>query len=339
MVAASLYGLSGFYVVDCTQRAIVERFGEPINQDRPVGPGLHYRLPWPVDRIRLVDTQRTRAVGMGYAGTIHPDAHLWTNIQFSEDHLAMVTGERFFVNLYATVTYRVSNPRRYLYACVDPESLLRAVADTTLSRLLASRALWPTLTAQRRPFELALRDRVAGQVAFVGLKVVDVRVRDMHPPGAVARDFEDVLSASADCETIVHHAHAYKDKTKTDADVERARIRAAAHGRAAVTTATCGGACASFLGRLAVFRDFPHVVTTEMSLAALGRALSAVRIILVPPELAGDRLDLWFMRAPGTKTPPSPAPRPRQPEPPAVRPGLDERPLRLKPEPEPELDI
>ena len=336
-VAVSLYVLSGFYVVDCAERAVVERFGRPVNRDDPTGPGLHYHLPWPIERVRLINTERTRTVGMGYAGVVHPDAHLWSNIQFGMDHLALVTGERFFVNLHATVTYRVSDPGRYLYRCVDPGSLLRAVADTTLSRLVASRQLWAMLADRRRPFEVALRDRIAAQVAFVGVTVVDVRVRDLHPPGAAVRDFEDVQSAAADRETIVHHAHAYQAQQQTEAWVETQRVLTEAHAAAAATAATCGGQTASYLARLAVYRDYRRVVSAEMYLSAMGRALSAVRLILVPPDLAGDRLDLWFLPAAGANVPVGPTPRAPAPAAPERRPETPAAPPQ-RPEPEPPIE-
>ena len=42
------YLASGFYVVGSDQRAVVRRFGAVVEQ---VGPGMHYRVPWPVDQV------------------------------------------------------------------------------------------------------------------------------------------------------------------------------------------------------------------------------------------------------------------------------------------------
>jgi hypothetical protein len=46
---------SGFYVVGPDQRAVVRRFGAVADQ---VGPGMHYRVPWPIDHRHRQDHER-----------------------------------------------------------------------------------------------------------------------------------------------------------------------------------------------------------------------------------------------------------------------------------------
>ena len=47
----AVYLASGFYVVEADERAVVRRFGAVAAQ---VGPGMHYRLPWPVDWVPTI---------------------------------------------------------------------------------------------------------------------------------------------------------------------------------------------------------------------------------------------------------------------------------------------
>ena len=42
---------SGIYIVGTDERAVVRRFGAV---EAEVGPGMHYRFPWPVDRLDVV---------------------------------------------------------------------------------------------------------------------------------------------------------------------------------------------------------------------------------------------------------------------------------------------
>ena len=57
----AVYLASGFYVVEADERAVVRRFGAVAAQ---VGPGMHYRLPWPVDRVDVVKTTSVMKVGI-----------------------------------------------------------------------------------------------------------------------------------------------------------------------------------------------------------------------------------------------------------------------------------
>src|SRR5262245_19287192 len=55
---------SGFYVVEADERAVVRRFGAI---EAEAGPGMHYRFPWPVDRLDVVKTTSVKKVGVGFA--------------------------------------------------------------------------------------------------------------------------------------------------------------------------------------------------------------------------------------------------------------------------------
>ncbi|MCB1154992.1 protease modulator HflC, partial [bacterium] len=43
------------FTVDETQSAIVTRFGRPVGD--VLGPGLHFKAPWPVDRVLRMDAR------------------------------------------------------------------------------------------------------------------------------------------------------------------------------------------------------------------------------------------------------------------------------------------
>lgn len=48
----AVYLLSGLYVVNPGEQAVIRRFGAPLEQ--AVSEGLHYRLPFPIDTVEKV---------------------------------------------------------------------------------------------------------------------------------------------------------------------------------------------------------------------------------------------------------------------------------------------
>ncbi len=58
-----LYLLSGVYIVRPGEAAVVRRFGTVTAGN--TGPGLHYRWPWPVDRVDIVAVDAVRRVHPG----------------------------------------------------------------------------------------------------------------------------------------------------------------------------------------------------------------------------------------------------------------------------------
>jgi len=70
--------LSTVVVVDPWERAIVTRFGR-ISGD-PLGPGLHFKLPWPISRAELWDVGRVRTIHIGSDIHLRADVPvLWAN--------------------------------------------------------------------------------------------------------------------------------------------------------------------------------------------------------------------------------------------------------------------
>jgi len=45
------YVSTAFYTVGSREKAIVERFGIPLKLRKPIDPGLHLKLPWPIDSV------------------------------------------------------------------------------------------------------------------------------------------------------------------------------------------------------------------------------------------------------------------------------------------------
>ena len=59
---------SGFYQVTADEVAVVERLGQFVSAGGPGGKatlveqGLHYRIPWPIDRVFKIPVQQTRTL-------------------------------------------------------------------------------------------------------------------------------------------------------------------------------------------------------------------------------------------------------------------------------------
>ncbi len=61
-----LWGLTSIIIVQPYEHVIVERFGRQLNAADPLGPGLHFKLPWPIDVARTYNTGKLHEVHVGY---------------------------------------------------------------------------------------------------------------------------------------------------------------------------------------------------------------------------------------------------------------------------------
>ena len=55
-----LYLLSGIYSISSNEIGVLQRFGKVVDKD--VRPGIHFSLPWPIDKINRVPVKKVETV-------------------------------------------------------------------------------------------------------------------------------------------------------------------------------------------------------------------------------------------------------------------------------------
>ena len=110
--------ISGFYVVGADERAVVRRFGAVAAE---VGPGMHYRFPWPVDRLDVVKTTSVKKVGVGFA--------IPAGESTAPSGMELVTGDTNIVNAALVLQYAIRDPSEFLFQIEESSAYVEAVAE------------------------------------------------------------------------------------------------------------------------------------------------------------------------------------------------------------------
>ena len=88
-----LYLMTSIAVVQPGSLGVLERFGVPMNLDRPYKSGLHLKMPWPIDAVREFPVERAQLIEIGFQR--HDDSEvdmpvLWTQIHWKQEFPFMV---------------------------------------------------------------------------------------------------------------------------------------------------------------------------------------------------------------------------------------------------------
>ncbi len=205
---------SCFVIINAGDEALLERFGRPVGGDGVIGPGLHFKLPWPIDQTTVYHTERVQSFivgaepeqGMTIAWAVnHAKETNFLVASRRDDAPAQSTeGKSPPVNLLSVsipVQYQITNLTVWAYTNVDPEALLQGVAERSVTHYLAS-ADFDNLMAQgRTDARVALQNDMQAQADALqlGARILFVGLEDIHPPsgerGAVAVSFEAVVGA------------------------------------------------------------------------------------------------------------------------------------------------
>ncbi len=279
--------------VEPGRTALIERWGSRRGEAR--SPGLSFKLPWPVERLRLVDTSTVRVaiVGEAQAGEHGREAGapLW-NVEHGEElhFLTPAWGESMdakgLLVLAASVQFSVAEPAAFAYTAVHPEAVMDALLRRELVRLAASTDPRAFFAPERALLGRRLAEGIKERAARYGVLVRHTALEHVHMPVEVGPAFEDLTRlravveadlVSAQIEGIRLAALARYEGEVLAAEAEAEALREAARGAAAACAARELGPFWDGLG--AVLR--PRMVFETLAGAA------GARPKLILPEAPG----------------------------------------------------
>jgi modulator of FtsH protease HflK len=225
----AIYLLSGIYSVSPNEVGVHLRFGEIKNANVPSG--IHYRLPWPVDRVHLIPVHQVQRIPVTDFGTIPDDIKGETGWEaFFRPTSGLrtgyaLTGDNNLVNLDCIVQYRVGDPALYLFRFRDKqvEKLLTNAACSTIIKCMASRSVDLVLTTGKKSIEMEIKKELATILdeTECGLGIAFVELKQVKAPEKVKKYFDDVINASIDKTKTINQAESYSNE-----QIPAARARA-----------------------------------------------------------------------------------------------------------------
>lgn len=301
--ALVLIVLSGFYSLGPEETGLVERFGRKLLPYR--GPGLHYKLPWPVERLARLQAHRARVIEIGFRSTAgapaaEPAAYEWNvqhragRFQRKPEESLMLTGDQNMIEVNAVVHYRIARPDDYLYGLMDGELVVRTAAESVLQGVIHSTALDEVLTTGR----LFIEQRAATELQRrldryqAGVEVLRVKLLDVHPSSEVVDAFRDVAGALEEKNRMINEAEAYRNEQLALARGNAQARLAAAAGYSLARKQRAAGDAARFLLAEQAFRAAPGITETRLYLETMEQILPGKQKFIVDASRARRQLML-----------------------------------------------
>ena len=275
LVALAAYFATGFYVVNADEHGVVRRFGAVVAR---VGPGMHYRLPWPVDRVDVLKTTSVMKIGVGFTLPAD-DSQAMTGVE-------VLTGDTNILSVAVAVQYVILNPSDFLFQIEQPEKLVGTMAQSVLTETVVGMPIDEVLTTGR----LAIQARVKLKTQEIldryrsGVQISSVSIMNITLDGSIAQAFQDVADAMADREKLQNEARAY-----TNDQIPRARGEA--HQRVSDAQnyrqrriAEAVGNTNRFLALLKEYQKAPEVTRSRIYLDAMEKILPRVKLYVIDSQ-------------------------------------------------------
>lgn len=300
------FGRTMFYRVEASDEGVVLRFGKQI---ATVPPGLHGKLPWPIDQVYKVPVQRIQTLEFGFE-TTQPGRR--TEYAQSEADLAvaeMLTGDLNLGHVEWIVQYRVKDPMEYLFKIGDTEmhsggflstrsdanpavpDTIRDVSESVMRKLVGDSSIDYVLTIGREQLAKSAEELIQAELdGFeAGVDIVTVKLQTTSPPTDAVQDaFQSVNRARQKKEKVVNEALGERNSLIPAARGERDKAIAEAEGYESRVILETSGQINSFLAQLAEYEKAPDVTRRRLYFDAMEEILTqAGKTTIIDESVSG----------------------------------------------------
>lgn len=195
---------SSFYTVSPESVAVVQRFGKFMHV---APPGLHFKIPFGVDTAVVVPIRRQLKLEFGFTtpGATNRDQHSEAPALERD----MVTGDLNAAEVEWIVQYGIAAPEKFLFRVRDPGPTLRDLTESVMREVVGDRTVDEVLTIGRSEIEREALVRLQKLVEHIdmGLRVEQIQLKNVNPPGPVQRSFDEVNRAQQEREQMINEAN------------------------------------------------------------------------------------------------------------------------------------
>lgn len=279
------------YTIEAQEVGVVLTMGK---YTKTVEPGLHFRIPWPIQTVERVETAKVNRLEIGFrsydAGgqTAYVDYSDPNNADLHSES-QMLTGDENVVNCSMAVQYRITDPLAFLFSfrtTADAERALRDMAEAALRQAVGDHPVDAALTEGKSIIRAEIQEKIQELVALyeMGVTITEVQLQDVTPPAQVRSAFQAVASAREQREQFINEARAYQSQQIPRAEGDAQKLIFEAEGYREAQIAKAQGEIARFTALTREYNASPNLIRTRMHLEMLSEILPSLRITVVDED-------------------------------------------------------
>ena len=300
-LAVLLFVSTCVYKVEPYEEAVVYRFGTL--SEMSVTQGLHFKLPYPIDKVEFYEVHRSKSVTVGYEAT-GADDNLWNGTHASEEYTLLTGNGNELVSANLKLNYHISNLTDYIKTSSEPERILTAFAYEAVLSHTAFTDLDTLMSVDRTGLSAELKKEINEQLsaAAVGVTVDEVILESIHPPVDIADVYQSVVSAAVKKTTLITNAE--KEAANSIANAEKTAKTSVkdAEARQTEKISTARYDAAVFDAADEAYRQHPESFRLSKYLDTFVTAVKGKKMYVFTPSAESSMNDYILNRAGGNVT-------------------------------------
>jgi membrane protease subunit HflK len=288
-------GYTAVFTVDPEEKAVVLRFGK---ENRIVGQGLHFKLPFFMEEEYKVPVQRQLKLEFGFRTAGDENRVQYAQTQYSgqdfNSESLMLTGDLNVASIEWVTQYTISDPMKYLFRVRNVDQTFRDMNEAVLREIVGDRTINEVLTIGRGEIQNLAKDKLSKLCDdyTLGIVVNQVILQDVSPPEPVKPAFNEVNQAEQEKETTIQNALAAYNKEIPKAEGTAKKTVEAAEGYAVKRVNEAKGEVSRFLQVFEEYQKAPEITRQRIYLETMADIYQAVDRKIIIDESANGVLPL-----------------------------------------------
>lgn len=283
------------YQVNAEEEGVRLRFGKHIET---VGPGLHFKAPYPIDRVLVVPTRIVDVLEFGYRS----DPRVSRRVDYDSES-SMLTGDLNIVLAGFDVQFSRENPTDFLFRVENPVNTLRDISQSVMREIMGDRASIPILTIGRAEIQVRARELIQDYVDRfeMGIRINEVNLIYVNPPEQVRAAFNDLNKAEQDAVRFLEEAsREYQEKIpRARGQAERSVLEAEGFRERRIRTAR--GDADRFTQMLENYQAAPEITRQRLYFERMENQIPRLKEVIIVDEDASGILPLLNLREGGAR--------------------------------------
>jgi membrane protease subunit HflK len=246
--------------VDQTEEAVITRFGRYHSTS---GPGLHYKLPFGIDKQYVVNVKTVQTEQFGFHTL---SSGISSTYSGELDEATMLTGDLNIITVEWIIQYRITDPKAWTFKVNEKSKTIRDVSRSAINMLVGDRAIMDIMGSERSAIETAATDFMNETFRGyeLGISVIAVKLQNVDVPAGVQEAFDDVNKAEQDMNRLINEGQQVYNEEIPRARGERERLIQEAQGYAAERVNKALGDVARFNAVYEEYRRAPEVTRQRL---------------------------------------------------------------------------
>ncbi len=282
VVILFLWAISGFFIVQEGQTAVVLTFGKH-SHNTPAG--FNWRWPYPFQSHEIVNASQVRTAEVGYRGNVR-------NKQASES--LMLTDDENIIDIQFAVQYKLRDAEKWIFNNREQEEMVKQVAESSIREVVGRNKMDFVLYEGREKVAfdtLTLMQQILDKYRS-GVMVTNVTMQGVQPPEQVQAAFDDAVKAGQDRERQKNEGQAYANDVIPRARGAASRLMQEAEGYRARVVANAQGDASRFKQVVAEYQKAPAVTRDRMYLETMQQIFANTGKVMIDAKSGNNLLYL-----------------------------------------------